>query len=231
MARRPQRHPLRRHPPRPQRTPAAAPAPAPTPPAPGQDYLKPLTKLRKGIAAQMTRANAVPTAYETVEVDMSAVIRLRDKTKRAYQEREGISLSFVAFVSKASVEALRKQPDLNSPLDRGRPLDPLGHQPGHRGGGGRRPDGARGPRRGQPQHPRPQPGHQRGRGEDAQRQAQGDRHRRGHVHGGQHRLDRVDPDDAHPQRARGRHPDHGGHRQEAGGHRVRRPATASPSAR
>ncbi|MFN8520090.1 MAG: 2-oxo acid dehydrogenase subunit E2 [Chloroflexota bacterium] len=89
-------------------TPAAAPA------APGQDYLKPLTKLRKGIAAQMTRASAVPTAYETVEVDMSAVIRLRDRTKRAYQEREGIGLSFVAFVSKASVEALRKQPDLNS---------------------------------------------------------------------------------------------------------------------
>jgi 2-oxoglutarate dehydrogenase dihydrolipoamide succinyltransferase (E2 component) len=92
---------------------SAAAAPT-TPPAPGQDYLKPLTRLRKGIAAQMTRANAVPTAYETVEVDMSAVVRLRDRTKRAYQEREGISLSFVAFVSKAAVEALRKQPDLNA---------------------------------------------------------------------------------------------------------------------
>jgi len=62
----------------------------------------------------MTRANAVPTAYETVEVDMSAVMRLRDRNKRTYQEREGISLSYVAFVSKASVEALRRQPDLNS---------------------------------------------------------------------------------------------------------------------
>lgn len=90
---------------------AAAPA---TPVAPGQDYLKPLSKLRKGIAAQMTRANSVPTAYQTVEVDMSRVMRLRDRSKRAYQEREGISLSYVAFVSKASVEALRKQPDLNS---------------------------------------------------------------------------------------------------------------------
>jgi 2-oxoglutarate dehydrogenase dihydrolipoamide succinyltransferase (E2 component) len=94
-------------------TPAPA-APAATPPAPGQDYLKPLSKMRKGIAAQMTRASAVPTAYETVEVDMSAVMRLRDRNKRAYQEREGISLSYVAFVSKAAVEALRKQPDLNS---------------------------------------------------------------------------------------------------------------------
>ncbi len=94
---------------------ATAPAPsAPGPAAPGEDYLKPLSKLRKGIAAQMTRANAVPTAYETVEVDMSAVMRVRDKAKRAYQEREGVSLSYVAFVSKAAVEALRKQPDLNS---------------------------------------------------------------------------------------------------------------------
>lgn len=89
-------------------------APAPAPAAPGQDFLKPLSKLRRGIAAQMTRANAVPTAYETVEVDMSAVMRLRDRNKRTYQEREGISLSYVAFVSKASVEALRRQPDLNS---------------------------------------------------------------------------------------------------------------------
>ncbi len=96
-------------------TPASPPVTsAPTPAAPGQDYLKPLSKLRRGIAAQMTRANSVPTAYETVEVDMSAVMRHRDRNKRAYQEREGISLSYVAFVSKASVEALRRQPDLNS---------------------------------------------------------------------------------------------------------------------
>ena len=70
--------------------------------------------MRRGIAAQMTRASAVPTAYETVEVDMSSVIRLRDKVKRSYQEREGIGLSFVAFVTKAAVEGLRRQPDLNS---------------------------------------------------------------------------------------------------------------------
>ena len=64
--------------------PRAAPAPAATPPpaGPSADYLKPLTQIRKAIAAQMTRAAAVPTAYETVEVDMSSVVRLRDKRKR-----------------------------------------------------------------------------------------------------------------------------------------------------
>ncbi len=94
-------------------TPSSA-APTAAPSTPGVDYLKPMTQMRKGIAAQMTRAAAVPTAYETVEVDMSAVVRLRDKRKRDYTDREGISLSYVAFVTKGAVEALRRTPDLNS---------------------------------------------------------------------------------------------------------------------
>ena len=44
---------------------------------------------------------------------MSSVVRLRDKRKREYLEREGVNLSFVAFVTKAAVEALRKNPDIN----------------------------------------------------------------------------------------------------------------------
>jgi pyruvate/2-oxoglutarate dehydrogenase complex dihydrolipoamide acyltransferase (E2) component len=94
----------------PQPTPAAA---AAAPAGPSTDVLKPLTQIRRAIAAQMTRAAAVPTAYETVEVDMSSVVRLRDKRKREYLEREGVNLSFVAFVTKAAVEALRRNPDIN----------------------------------------------------------------------------------------------------------------------
>ena len=45
---------------------------------------------------------------------MSAVVRRREKAKRDYQAREGISLSFVAFVTKACVEALRKHPEFNA---------------------------------------------------------------------------------------------------------------------
>jgi 2-oxoisovalerate dehydrogenase E2 component (dihydrolipoyl transacylase) len=91
----------------------AASGPVPASTGPSVDYLKPLTKIRRAIAAQMTRAAAVPTAYETVEVDMSSVVRLRDKLKRDYSQREGMGLSFVAFVTKAAVEALRKNPDIN----------------------------------------------------------------------------------------------------------------------
>ncbi len=44
---------------------------------------------------------------------MSAVVARREAAKAEYQAREGISLSFVAFVTKAAVEALRAHPDLN----------------------------------------------------------------------------------------------------------------------
>ena len=119
--------------------PSAPPAPAaPTAPAPGalptlgrpapsaptgavvvfppgtDEVLVPMTQMRKGIAAQMTRALQVPHAYVQVEVDVTNLVRLRESLKREYQAREGISLSFVPFVVKASVEALRRNPTFNA---------------------------------------------------------------------------------------------------------------------
>jgi 2-oxoisovalerate dehydrogenase E2 component (dihydrolipoyl transacylase) len=96
-----------------------SPAPAAAGPAvvfpPGADeVLVPMTKMRKGIAAQMTRALQVPHAYVHVEVDVTNLVRLRESAKREYQAREGISLSYVPFVMKAVVEALRKQPTFNA---------------------------------------------------------------------------------------------------------------------
>ncbi len=96
--------------------------PAPAAPAgaaivfpPGADeVLVPQTQMRKGIAAQMTRALQVPHAYVHVEVEVTNLVRLREALKRDYQAREGISLSFVPFVVKASVEALRRNPTFNA---------------------------------------------------------------------------------------------------------------------
>lgn len=91
----------------------AAPATIPVPPGP-DDYIKPMTQMRRGIAAQMTRSLAAPHAHLTIEVDMSSVVALRERVKGEYQAREGIGLSYVAFVTKAAVEGLRRHPDLNS---------------------------------------------------------------------------------------------------------------------
>jgi 2-oxoisovalerate dehydrogenase E2 component (dihydrolipoyl transacylase) len=49
-----------------------------------------------------------------VEVDATNLVRLRESLKRDYQEREGLSLSFVPFVVKASVEALKRHPEFNA---------------------------------------------------------------------------------------------------------------------
>jgi 2-oxoisovalerate dehydrogenase E2 component (dihydrolipoyl transacylase) len=78
------------------------------------EVLLPMTQMRRGIAAQMTRALAVPHAYVHMEVDASALVRARDTAKREYQAREGISLSYVPFVIKAAVEALRRFPTFNA---------------------------------------------------------------------------------------------------------------------
>ncbi|HSW43894.1 MAG TPA: dihydrolipoamide acetyltransferase family protein [Patescibacteria group bacterium] len=108
--------------------PAPSATPVPTPPAPisaapgaafafppgADEALVPLTQMRKAIAAQMTRALLVPHAYVHVEVDVANLVRLRESLKRDYQAREGISLSFVPFVVKAAVEALRRHPTFNA---------------------------------------------------------------------------------------------------------------------
>ena len=73
-----------------------------------------MTKMRKGIAAQMTRALAVPHAYVHMEVDAGSLVRARETAKREYQAREGISLSYVPFVIKAVVDALHHYPTFNA---------------------------------------------------------------------------------------------------------------------
>jgi pyruvate/2-oxoglutarate dehydrogenase complex dihydrolipoamide acyltransferase (E2) component len=91
----------------------ATPAPAVSSPVTEGDSLKAQSPMRKAIATQMTKALQVPVAYTTIEVDMSGVVRLRESLKRDYQSREGIGLSFVAFVTKAAVESLKRHADFN----------------------------------------------------------------------------------------------------------------------
>ena len=94
---------------------AAAPAGGAIVFPPGTDeLLLPMTQMRKGIAAQMTRALAVPHAYVHMETDVSGLVRAREAAKREYQAREGLSLSYVPFVIKAAVEALKQYPTFNA---------------------------------------------------------------------------------------------------------------------
>jgi 2-oxoisovalerate dehydrogenase E2 component (dihydrolipoyl transacylase) len=78
------------------------------------EVLVPLTQMRKGIAAQMTRALQAPHAYVQMEVDATRLVALRERVKREYQGKEGVGLSYVPFVVKASAAALKKNPTFNA---------------------------------------------------------------------------------------------------------------------
>ncbi len=96
------------------RQPAAAPTSSVVFPEGADEVLVPMTQMRKGIAAQMTRSLSVPHAYVSMEVDAASLVRLRESAKRDFQAREGLSLSYVPFVVKASAEALRRHPEFNA---------------------------------------------------------------------------------------------------------------------
>jgi 2-oxoisovalerate dehydrogenase E2 component (dihydrolipoyl transacylase) len=70
--------------------------------------------MRKAIARHMERFLDVPTAYITIEVDMTPVVQARAAINPDYKAREGMSMSYVAYMTKACVEALRKYPDFNA---------------------------------------------------------------------------------------------------------------------
>ena len=78
------------------------------------EVLVPMTQMRKGIATQMTKALQAPHAYVQMEVDATRLVAVREGAKKAYQAKEGISLSYVPFVVKAAAEALKRNPTFNA---------------------------------------------------------------------------------------------------------------------
>jgi pyruvate/2-oxoglutarate dehydrogenase complex dihydrolipoamide acyltransferase (E2) component len=101
-------------------TPSAAPSPGYVAADPADspvkhgDSLKQLSPMRKAIAAHMERFLDVPAAYITIEVDMTPVVKARAAINADYKAREGMSMSYVAYMTKACVETLRRFPDFNA---------------------------------------------------------------------------------------------------------------------
>ncbi|GAC1327376.1 MAG: dihydrolipoamide acetyltransferase family protein [Candidatus Dormibacteria bacterium] len=96
--------------------PASAPAPAmPGPQARAGDELIPLTPVRRAIAEHMVRSRQTsPHAWCATEVDMSSVVALRKAERERFRAREGVDLTYVPFVIKAAVDALREHPEVNA---------------------------------------------------------------------------------------------------------------------
>ena len=116
--------------------PAPAPAPAPVVPAPvvhapapapvsrpavvssEREQVIALTKIRKLTGSHMIMSKSTsPHAFSVVEVDYANVDRARTAIKESWKAGEGFSLTYLPFISRAIVDALREFPHLNASID------------------------------------------------------------------------------------------------------------------
>ncbi|MBL7983555.1 MAG: 2-oxoglutarate dehydrogenase complex dihydrolipoyllysine-residue succinyltransferase [Flavobacteriales bacterium] len=77
-----------------------------------------MTTLRKKVAERLVAVKNQTAMLTTFnEVDMSAVMAMRDKYKDKFKEQKGVNLGFMSFFTKAVTEALRQFPAVNAQID------------------------------------------------------------------------------------------------------------------
>ncbi|ERN52995.1 2-oxo acid dehydrogenase subunit E2 [Alkalihalophilus marmarensis] len=75
----------------------------------------PVSGVRKAIAANMVKSkHEAPHAWTMVEVDVTNLVHFRNSVKGEFKQKEGFNLTFLPFFIKATVEALKEFPQLNS---------------------------------------------------------------------------------------------------------------------
>ncbi len=79
---------------------------------------KPMSSLRKVLARRLVEAKNQTAMLTTFnEIDMSAVMDIRAREKKNFEEKYGARLGFMSFFVKASVSALQEVPEVNSYID------------------------------------------------------------------------------------------------------------------
>ena len=104
--------------------PAAAPAPPPpaaakpTAPQPQPGELVAMSKMRSIIAQRMVESkHTSPHVHTVFKVDMTRIVRMREKEKSKYEQRNGVKLTYMPFITRAAIVALRKHPIVNGSIE------------------------------------------------------------------------------------------------------------------
>jgi len=88
------------------------------PPQVAGDRLEPMSRMRGIIAQRMAESRRTsPHAYTIYKVDMTSVVRLRERSKASFEQRSGVKLTYMPFIAAAAVEALRRFPIVNASLE------------------------------------------------------------------------------------------------------------------
>jgi pyruvate dehydrogenase E2 component (dihydrolipoamide acetyltransferase) len=95
--------------------PAAAPAAAPAVSASGRTESQPFSNIRRRTAQHMvTSKQTSPHALTAIEVDYHNVDKVRLPEKDAFKAEEGVALTYLPFISRAVVDAVRDYPRVNA---------------------------------------------------------------------------------------------------------------------
>ena len=97
--------------------PVAVSAPTSAAPQGGEERVK-MTRLRATIARRLKDAQNTAAMLTTFnEVDMSAVMGLRNQYKEVFEKKHGVKLGFMSFFVKACIQALKDVPAVNAEID------------------------------------------------------------------------------------------------------------------
>ncbi len=84
----------------------------------GHYEVQPMSVMRQKIAEHMVLSKRVsPHVYSVDEVDLTAIVALRNKMKDKFEEQAGTKLTFMPFFIRAAVEALQAFPTVNASAD------------------------------------------------------------------------------------------------------------------
>jgi 2-oxoglutarate dehydrogenase E2 component (dihydrolipoamide succinyltransferase) len=94
----------------------AAPAAPATPALPGE--LVPMSRMRAIIAQRMVDSKRTNAHVHTVfKIDFTRIVKIREKEKSKYEQRNGVKLTYMPFISRAVIATLRKMPIVNASME------------------------------------------------------------------------------------------------------------------
>jgi pyruvate dehydrogenase E2 component (dihydrolipoamide acetyltransferase) len=98
--------------------PAEAPAPRPAVPVSDRDEIVAMSKIRRITAENMILSKRTSAHVTTVfQVDYTNISRIRQKHKDAFLEKNGVKLTYLPFIFRAAIQALRQFPQVNGSID------------------------------------------------------------------------------------------------------------------
>ena len=83
-----------------------------------RDEVVPMTKIRRITAENMTLSKSTSAHVTTVfQVDYTSVARLRERHKEAFLAKNGVKLTYLPFIFRAAIQALKEFPQVNASID------------------------------------------------------------------------------------------------------------------